>query len=172
MMPDPSETNRAGGAPAQPVRGAAPAAGRGAELDGATAHPGPAQQGGAPDGSAGRGGAQPREDDLWAAVEAHWEDPAAHKTYLAQFPDLDGLTVAGRRYRAVLEARPGDAVALAMKGEVLKRATVVGMAMLPRSTPAPLVGGKWKRRLILLAASWLASTVAWLAWKLFGGSTP
>jgi len=146
-MATPADDRTEGGAPAQPVRGDAP--------------------------TAGRGGAQPSEEEqLWAEVERHWGDPAAHKGYLDRCSDLDGLTVAGRRYRAVLEARPVDAVALAMKGEVLKRATVVGMAMLPRTAPPPLVGGKWKRRLIILAASWLASTVAWLAWKLFGGSTP
>jgi len=115
---------------------------------------------------------QPREDILWAEVEARWDDPAAHKAYLARWVDLDGLTVAGRRYRAVLEARPGDTTALAMKAEILKKATVVGLAMLPRTAPTPLVGGKWKRRLILIAAMYLASGAVYLAWKLLGGPTP
>jgi hypothetical protein len=110
------------------------------------------------------------EPGAWAEVEARWDDPAAHRAYLARFPDLDGLATAGRRYRAALEARPGDAVALAMKAEVVKRATVVGLAMLPRTPQPALAGGKWKRRALLALASWLASALAWLLWRLLNGS--
>jgi hypothetical protein len=105
----------------------------------------------------------------WAAVEARWSEPAAHRAYLARFPDLDGLTTAGRRYRDALAARPGDAVALAMKAEVLKRATVVGLSMLPRTAPPPAAGGRWKRRSLLLLAAWLGSTLAYVLWKLLHG---
>jgi hypothetical protein len=118
---------------------------------------------------------QPLEDlegQAWAEVVAHWQEPAAHRAYLDGFPDLDGLAIAGRRYRAVLEARPDDAVALGMKGEILKRATVVGLAMLPRTPPPALAGGKWKRRLLLVVAAWLASATAWFLWHLTNGSAP
>jgi hypothetical protein len=108
------------------------------------------------------------EPAAWAQVEARWGEPAAHQAYLARFPDLDGLTTAGRRYRDVLAARPGDAVALAMKAEILKRATVVGLAMLPRSAP-PAAAGRWKRIAYLLLASWLGSTLAYVLWKLING---
>ena len=114
----------------------------------------------------------PDEPSAWAEVEARWAEPAVHQAYLARFPDLDGLTTAGRRYRSVLEARPDDAVALGMKAEILKRATVVGLAMLPRTPPPPLAGGKWKRRLLLMAAAWLASAAAWFLWHLTNGSPP
>jgi len=117
---------------------------------------------------AGRPAAQSAEAACWAEVEARWREPAAHQAYLARFPDLDGLTNAGRRYRDVLAARPGDTVALAMKGEILKRATVVGLAMLPRSAP-PAAAGKWKRVAWLLLASWLGSTLGYLLWKLVDG---
>jgi hypothetical protein len=117
--------------------------------------------------------AQPRleEDEprAWSQVEARWADPAAHRAYLDGCTDLDALAVAGRRYRAVLEARPGDAVALGMKAEILKRATVVGLAMLPRTPPPALAGGPWKRRLLLLLASSLASAGAWFLWKVLNG---
>jgi hypothetical protein len=109
------------------------------------------------------------EPAAWAEVLARWGEPAVHQAYLARFPDLDGLTTAGRRYREVLAARPGDTVAIAMKGEILKRATVVGLAMLPRTAPPDPQTARWKRWAILLLASWLASTLAWLAWKLFLG---
>lgn len=108
------------------------------------------------------------EAAAWAEVEARWAEPAAHQAYLARFPDLDGLSAAGRRYRDVLAARPGDAVALAMKAEIVKRATVVGLAMLPRSPP-PAAAGRWKRVALLLLAAWLGSALAFLLWKLFTG---
>lgn len=108
------------------------------------------------------------EAAAWAEVEARWGEPAAHQAYLARFPDLDGLSAAGRRYRDVLAARPGDAVALAMKAEIVKRATVVGLAMLPRSPP-PAAAGRWRRRALLLLAAWLGSALAYLLWKLFTG---
>ena len=109
------------------------------------------------------------EATAWAEVEARWGEPAAHRAYLARFPDLDGLTTAGRRYRDALTARPGDTVALAMKAEVVKRATVVGLSMLPRTAPPALAGGKWKRRSLILLAAWLGSTLAFLLWKLLSG---
>jgi len=108
------------------------------------------------------------EPAAWAEVEARWGEPAAHQAYLARFPDLDGLTTAGRRYRDVLAARPGDAVALSMKAEIVKRATVVGLSMLPRSAP-PAATGKWKRIALVLLAGWLGSTLAYLLWKLVNG---
>jgi hypothetical protein len=108
------------------------------------------------------------EPAAWAQVEARWGEPAAHQAYLARFPGLDGLGAAGRRYRAVLAARPGDAVALAMKAEIVKRATVVGLSMLPRSAP-PAATGRWKRVALVLLASWLGSTLAWILWKLVAG---
>jgi hypothetical protein len=111
------------------------------------------------------------EPAAWAEVEARWGEPAAHQAYLARFPDLDGLTTAGRRYREVLAARPQDPQALAMKAEVVKRATVVGLASLPRTAP-PVTDGPWRRRAIRLAASAGASALAWLLWRLFAGAAP
>jgi len=116
--------------------------------------------------------AQPHEEAealAWSQVEASWAEPSAHRAYLDGCTDLDALTVAGRRYRAVLEARPGDTVAVAMKAEILKRATVVGLAMLPRTPPSALAGGPWKRRLLVLLAAWLASAAAWFLYKALSG---
>jgi hypothetical protein len=118
-----------------------------------------------------RAGEPGGEGEAWAEVEARWDDPAAHRAYLARFADLDGLTTAGRRYREVLAARPGDTTALAMKAEVLKRATVVGLAMLPRTRPPAATAGPWRRRLMLALAAWMALALAWLIWKLVTGPT-
>jgi hypothetical protein len=112
------------------------------------------------------------EPAAWAEVLARWDDVAAHQAYLARFPDLDGLTAAGRRYREVLAARPDDERALAMKAEIVKRATVVGLALLPRTRPPAPELARWKRIALLILAAWLASALAWLLWKVFGGIVP
>jgi len=111
------------------------------------------------------------EPAAWAMVLARWGEPAAHRAYLDRFADLDGLTTAGRRYRDELAARPGDAVALAMKAEILKRATVVGLASLPR-TPARAAVAPWLRRTGLALAASVGLTGAWFLWQLVTGSRP
>lgn len=111
-------------------------------------------------------GAASAEAAAWAEVEARWGEPEAHRAYLARCADLEGMAVAGGRYRAVLAARPGDAVALSMKAEVLKRATVLGLAMLPRTPPPSPTSGRWRRVALIALASWLGATLAFLAWKL------
>jgi hypothetical protein len=78
-----------------------------------------------------------REDEAWAAVTARWNDEDAHRAYLAAHADLDGLAEAGRRYRGALEKDPADAVALRGRDEVLRRATALALAQLPRTRPPP-----------------------------------
>jgi hypothetical protein len=104
------------------------------------------------------------DDEAWALVVAAWEDEAAHRRYLARFTDFDGLAVAGRRYKAVLDARPKDEVAQRMRADVVKKATAYGLAALPR-TPPPTVSPLGKRIRMGVALS-LGSVVAWLAYKL------
>jgi hypothetical protein len=108
------------------------------------------------------------DDDAWAVVLAHWDDEEAHRTFLARFPDLEGLAGAGQRYRQALAEKPGDAVALRWRDEILKRATVQGLAQLPRASP-PRASPKLVRRAMLagmIGASALAA--AWVAWRLVG----
>ena len=49
-------------------------------------------------------GAGPAPDDgeaaAWAEILCAWEDEARHLAYLARFPDLEGLAVAGGRVAA------------------------------------------------------------------------
>lgn len=121
------------------------------------------------------GSAAARGDDeaaAWADVQDRWSDQAVHLAYLARFPDLDGLTTAGRRYRDALAARPGDTMALAMKAEVVKRATVVGLAMLPRTAPSRTASPVWRRAVLFLGAAWLVLAAGWTAWKLLTGPRP
>jgi hypothetical protein len=112
------------------------------------------------------------ESQAWDEVRSRWSDPAAHQAYLARFPDLDGLTTAGRRYRDALAARPGDTMALAMKAEVVKRATVVGLAMLPRTAPPRLATSGWRRVALFATAAWVTVAAGWMAWKLLTGPRP
>lgn len=104
------------------------------------------------------------EAEAWARVLAGWDDDAAHRAYLARFADLEGLAVAGGRYRAVLAGRPGDAVAARYRDEVVRRATVQGLALLPRTVPrAP---GRLKRALYLAVVLALGAAAAWAAYRL------
>jgi hypothetical protein len=112
------------------------------------------------------------EAAAWAEVERRWAEPEAHRAYLDRFPDLDGLAAAGRRYRAVLEVRPTDPRAQEMKGEVLKRATIVGLALMPRTTPPRRFESPWVRRAGLALVMSLASAVTWFLFKLVTGSQP
>ncbi len=103
--------------------------------------------------------ADPGEAEAWARVVAAWADEAAHGAYLARFHDLAGLAVAGRRYRDAATARPGDPVAARFRDEVLRRATVQGFALLPRSAPAPARSAALRRLLFVVAAALLVAAV-------------
>ncbi|BDG03476.1 hypothetical protein [Anaeromyxobacter oryzae] len=104
------------------------------------------------------------EPEAWARVLAAWEDDAAHHAYLARFGDLEGLAVAGGRYRAVLAERPGDPVALRYRDEVVKRATVAGLAQLPRTRPRPPIPRAAQVLLVWLLVAAAAAAVVYL-WR-------
>jgi hypothetical protein len=109
------------------------------------------------------GGAPPDEAEAaWGAVTSRWEDEAAHRAYLARFADLAGLAEAGRRYRAVLEARPGDPVAARWRDEILKRAAARALAGLPRVS-AEDPRARWVRYAGFALAGALLGAAAWLA---------
>lgn len=108
------------------------------------------------------------EADAWDGVLAAWEDDAVHGAYLSRFHDLEGLAVAGRRYRDVALSRPGDATAARWRDEVIRRATAQGFAQLPRSAPAPVRTAGLRRFLLALAAALLAAA-AFAAFHLLAG---
>ena len=88
------------------------------------------------DGATGAVSREPGEAEAWAEVQGAWADEERHGAYLARFGDLEGLAVAGRRYRAVLEARPGDPTALRFRDEILRRATALALVPPPRVEPS------------------------------------
>jgi len=92
----------------------------------------------------------PGEDAAWAEVRARWTDPLAHRAYLARFTGLEGLARAGARYRAALLAAPDDPVAAAGRDEVLRKATLLGLAAIPR-TVAPVPTSPWVKRGVVAA---------------------
>jgi len=109
------------------------------------------------------GEATPAEEEAaWGEVASRWEDEEAHRAYLARFSDLDGLAEAGRRYRAALEARPGDLVAIRWRDEILKRATARALAALPSSSAAH-PRAHWARYAGYAVAGVLLGAAAWLA---------
>lgn len=109
----------------------------------------------------------PGDDDAWAQVLAGWDDDAAHRAFLARFTDLDGLAGAGARYRAVLAERPGDAVALRWRDEVVKRATAAGLAALPRTRPLPAVPRTVKLGAAAAVFAVVLGAFAWFAVRAF-----
>jgi hypothetical protein len=102
------------------------------------------------------------EEEAWAEVLARWGEPEAHRAYLARFPDLQGLSTAGGRYRAVLAERPDDPVAARLRDEIVKRAAVQGLAQLPR-TPPPRQGRRVPGWAFALAGALLVAAAAWAA---------
>jgi len=89
------------------------------------------------------------EDGAWRLVLSRWTDDDAHRAYLARFADLEALALGGRRYREVLQARPDDPVAARWRDEVIKRATVMGLAALPRTLPPEARVPRWVRSLVI-----------------------
>ncbi len=108
----------------------------------------------------------------WAALQARWNDVSAHQALLSTCTSLDGLADLGRRYRAVLEQRPGDPMALQMKAEILKRATILGLSQLPRTRPPVILGKRFPRKLLIGGALVVAAAVSWLLARLILGNSP
>jgi hypothetical protein len=108
-------------------------------------------------------GTRPSEDAAWADVVARWEEEEAHRDYLGRLWDLEGLTEAGRRYKVALDSRPCDLVALRWRDEVVRRATALALAQLPRTRPPREVHPQLRR------AIWVAGlmvTLGMLGWVL------
>jgi len=119
------------------------------------------------------GDAPATEEEGWALVVSRWEDDEAHRAYLARFGDLDGLSLAGRRYREVLRERPEDGVALRWRDEILKRAAIQGLAQLPRTRPPRQASPVLFRLLVVALLILSLALLGWLLaaiWRLGGRS--
>jgi hypothetical protein len=110
----------------------------------------------------------PEIDTAWSELQARWDDEAAHRAFLARFPDLEALAEAGRRYRAALDARPGDPVALRWRDEVVKRATVIAMAQLPRTRPPRQLPPRLRRAIVAVAFAVAAAAAGWSLLRMSG----
>ncbi len=102
----------------------------------------------------------------WADVTARWGDDSAHRAFLDRFGDLPGLAEAGRRYKAVLDLQPDEAVARRWRDEVVKRVTVLAVAQLPRTPPPRQVAPGLRRALLVAAAAASLSAVVWALLRL------
>jgi hypothetical protein len=115
----------------------------------------------------------PEEEQLgWEALRERWSDDEAHRAWLSGFTDLEGLARAGQRYRAALEANPGDAVAARWRDEILKRATVQGLASLPRTAPRPPLPRWVARAGVALVGALLVAVLWWAVRQLPGVERP
>ncbi len=101
------------------------------------------------------------EDSAWAGLRARWGEEQAHRALLSAVNDLPGLARLGARYREALERDPDDAAARRGRDEVLRKATVLGMASLPRTAPPPRPSPWVKRALLALLAALSLSGAAW-----------
>jgi hypothetical protein len=101
------------------------------------------------------------EERGWEELRGRWSDEGAHRAWLDGFADLEGLARAGQRYRAHLAANAGDPVAARWLEEIVKRATVRGLASLPRTKPPPPVPG-WAKGMAIVGLS--AALVGALFW--------
>jgi len=102
------------------------------------------------------------EEREWGRVLSRWDEEEAHRAWLANFTDIEGLARAGQRYRDALAARPGDPVAIRWRDEVVKRATVQGLASLPRTPP---IGARPRWLTITLVVALSAFVAAGLWWS-------
>jgi hypothetical protein len=105
---------------------------------------------------------RPGEEAAWAEVEARWGDEAAHLEYLGRLWDLEGLAEAGRRYKAVLDARPDDPVARRWRDEVVRRAAAQALAQLPRTKPPREIPPGARRAILAAAVLLTAAMVGWV----------
>jgi len=107
------------------------------------------------------------EEAAWASLRARWDDEDAHRAFLSGVNDLEGLARAGARYRAVLADLPGDPAALRGRDDVLRKAAVLGLAAVPRTSP-PRSSPPWVRGGLLAAlGALLLGAAAWTAMTLF-----
>ena len=107
--------------------------------------------------------AGPDDDAAWADLRARWDAPAAHRALLSGCADLETLARAGARYRAALQERPDDPIAAAGRDEVLRKATVLGLASVPRTAPPAPVSPWVKRGLLTTLVVLLLGAAAWTA---------
>ena len=117
-------------------------------------------------GAASSSSSADADGEAWAQLLSRWDDEEAHGAFLSRFGDLDGLAGAGWRYRQVLSERPGDAVALRWRDEILRRATAQGLSQLPRLSP-PRPSPKAYRWAVLAGmVGAMALAAGWMAWRL------
>jgi hypothetical protein len=101
-------------------------------------------------------------DRAWAEVSERWADEQAHRAFVDRLGDLEALAEAGRRYKVTLDARPGDEVAARWRDEVVKRATALAFAQLPRTKPPRRLPAGPVRALVLLFVAGSLAAAAWV----------
>jgi len=101
----------------------------------------------------------PALEEPWAALEAKWQDEAAHLAFLELAAAADGLDVAAAKYRRKKLAEPGDTRAQwgVDRAVGMAQTLYVARARAERPPRAPVIlklAGTLFAGLILLAAIW------------------
>jgi len=79
----------------------------------------------------------PETERLWSVALASWSDEAGHEAFVKHCSAAGRLDLAGRRYRARLDADADDAIARKMQTRIIGMATV---ALEVASTPPVPMG--------------------------------
>ncbi len=100
-------------------------------------------------------------DAAWAELEAHWDDPDAHKRFLALCLTFGRLPDAGARYRKVKEQDPARAERAGQQLEAVLAAATI--ALYESKSPAPQKHNRLNVFAIAVAATLvIAALWAWL----------
>jgi hypothetical protein len=106
-------------------------------------------------------------DAAWASVQAHWDDDAAHKRFVALAMTLDRLPEAGRRYRAErerAEAAGDEARAASARKRIDALLAAATQRMLATRT-APDAPRRARARVTWIAVGVAAAIVAATVWQ-------
>jgi len=99
-------------------------------------------------------------EQLWSQVELNWNEVGQHVAFLAACTGVDLLAEAARRYRLQAEQRPGDALAVRFRDEVVARLMALGT--LPPPRPARLKLSRTVSAIVVLVFVGVFAALAWL----------
>jgi hypothetical protein len=91
-----------------------------------------------------------RGNDLWQAVQGHWNDAARHEELLKHCLLTGTLAAAGRLYRERLDDNPEDAVAAQMQAQILSKATL-NLRINKRQPREAVTRSRWFWAVVLLS---------------------
>lgn len=102
------------------------------------------------------------------ALAAHWDEASAHLRFLHLAQESGELAAAGRLYRIRLAQAPTDAVAQASLEATVKLASAPVSVAAIKSAPVPGVNAGGRRKLVLMAITFLGPALLFILVRLLG----